>query len=74
VPPSSDIEVDRFEVVADAINPWTRSLSVELAGSAQAFADAFGEEFIELAGESIVITIDFVATSINEPDLDLAAS
>jgi hypothetical protein len=69
VPEGSAISVDRFEVVVDAVNPWTRSLVIELSGSARAFADAFGEAFTEFAGDSVTATIEFTVTSINDETL-----
>ncbi len=71
VPDGSPIEVDRFEVTADAISPWVRSLDIEMSGSASAFADAFGSAFVQFGGGRTTVTISFEAKRINDPDLEV---
>jgi hypothetical protein len=73
VPEGSAVSVDRFEVIVDDVNPWTRFLVLDLSGSARAFADAFGEAFVDFSGNSVVATIQFTATSINDETLEVAA-
>ena len=72
-PPGSDIEVQRFVVVVDAVNPWVRSLALDLTGPTAAFVDAYGPEFGDVDGDTVTITIRFAATRINDPALDVAA-
>lgn len=71
IPKGSPIEVDRFEVVIDAVNPWTRSLVLDLSGSAREFADAFGDEFTEFEGSSVKASIEFTVSDINDPTLEV---
>jgi hypothetical protein len=73
VPAGAAIDVGRFEVIIDEVNPWTRSLILELSGSARAFADAFGDEFVEFAGNSVSVSIEFTASDINDPSLEVIA-
>ena len=73
IPEGSPIDVDRFEVIVDAVNPWTRSLVLDLSGSARQFADAFGDEFTEFAGNSVTVSIEFTASDINDPTLEVIA-
>jgi len=73
VPAGANIEVQRFVVVTDAVNPWVRSLALDIAGSKAAFVDAYGPEFDDVDGNTVTITIRFSATGINDPALEVIA-
>ncbi len=69
LPFESEIDVDRFDVVLDATEPWVLSLDIELSGLAPQFVAAFGDEFAAGERDQVRMELSLRVTRINDPEL-----
>ncbi len=69
LPANSGIQVTRFQVVTDALEPWLVGLDLEVTGAPSRFIETFGSEFDGFASGRIALRYALTVDLVNDPEL-----